>query len=182
MACLLWYPTCSGGTTKTVDFTEGARCPLLVLWVGFKPWWWLHIAGASTYTPGSCMSFTPAVIAGRQSEGFLPMYTSLSKMPCTTCSQDSSGPSSGDAPVAKTPSNMPHMSFCSLVRSPKTMQDMALPRILSWGLADLLWRQYHISTMVSTLYTITHDPSMSSVSMWAYMYAISSNRKRNIFR
>ena len=110
-----------------------------------------------------------------------PMYTSLSKMPRTTCSQDSSGPSSGDTPAVKAPSNTAHMSFSSSVRSPKTMRDMALPHVISWGLADLLQRQYHISAMASTSYAITCNPSMSSASTWAYAYAISSNRKRNIF-
>ena len=109
------------------------------------------------------------------------MYTSLSKMPCTTHSQDSSGLSSGDAPVAKAPSNMAHVSFSSLARSPKTMWDMASPCVMSWGLADLLQRQYCISAMASTSYAITRNPSMLSTLMQVYMYTISSNRKRNIF-
>ena len=61
------------------------------------------------------------------------------------------------------------------------MRDMVSPHIMSWGLADLLQRRYHISAMESTSYTITCNPSMSSVLMWAYTYAISSSRKRNIF-
>ena len=49
------------------------------------------------------------------------MYISLSKMPRTTRSQDSSGPSSGGAPAAKTQSNTAHASLSNPERSPKTM-------------------------------------------------------------
>ena len=164
-----------------MDLTEGTRHLLLVLQAGSKPWWWLCIAGTSTHMPGPCRSFAPVVITGHWSEGFLPTYISLSKMPHTTCSQDSSGLSSGGTPATKTPSNMAHASLSNQERSPKTTQYMVLPCIMSWGLADLLQRWYRISAMVSTSYAITCNPSMSSVLMQAYTYAISSSKKRNIF-
>ena len=137
--------------------------------------------GTSTHMPGPHGSFTPVVIARHQSEGFLPMYISFQKMPCTTRSQDLSGPSSGGTPATKTPSNTAHMSLSNPRMLPKTTRDMASPCIMSWGLADLLWRRYHISAMVSTSYAMTCNPSMSSVLMRAYMYAISCSKKRNIF-
>ena len=87
----------------------------------------------------------------------------------------------GGAPAAKTPSSMAHMSLSNLQRSPKAMWDMASPHIMSWGLVDLLQRQYHNSAMVSTSYAMTCNPSTSSVLMWVYTYTISSSKKRNIF-
>ena len=121
MACLLWYPTCSGGTAETVDLTEGTVCPLLVLWVGSEPWWWLCVADTYVLTSGPCRSFALVVIAGHQSEGFLLTYVSLLKMPCTTRSQNSLGLSSGGAPATKTPSNMAHASLSNPERSPKPL-------------------------------------------------------------
>ena len=181
MACLLWYTTCSGGTAETADLREGAWHPLLILLAGSKPWWLLCVVGASAHTPGPCRSFTPVVTVGHQLEGFLPMYISLSQMLYTPHSQDSAGPSLGGTPPTKTPSNMAHTSLSNPERSPKTTWDMALPHVISWGLADLLWRWYHISAMASTSYAMTCNPSMSSAPMWAYAYAISSSKKRNIF-
>ena len=141
----------------------------------------LCVVGASASMPGPCKSFTPAVIVRHWSEGFLPMYISLSKMPRTTHSQDSSSPSSGGTPAAETPSNTAHTSLFNPERSPNTTWDMVLPRIMSWGLVELLRRQYCISAMVSTSYAMTCSPSMSSVLMWVYACAISSSKKRNIF-
>ena len=139
------------------------------------------MAGTSACTPGPCRSFAPMVITGHRSEGFLPTYINLSKMPCTTCSQDSSGLSLGGTPATKTPSNMAHTSLSNPERLPKTMQDMVSPHVMSWGLADLLWRRYHISAMVSTSYAMTCNPLKSSSPMRAYVYAISSSKKRKIF-